>query len=139
MEEQLSGTPASTRRTIRGALITVVFYASVVVGSLLPSLKPHLHAHRSLHLPMHFATYVLSALLTFGFAPWRGRQVLSCAAPVSLAFVTEALQCDIYGISFEWRDVVTDVVGVLAGAVLFLAISHLIRSGTAASRGVASS
>jgi hypothetical protein len=138
LEKQLSRTPASTRRTIWGALITAMFYISVVVGSLLPGLKPRLHAHRSLHLPMHFATYVLSALLTFGFAPWRGQQVLSCAAPVSLAFVTEALECEIYGIRFEWRDIVTDIVGVLAGAVFFLTISHLIRSSTAASRGVAS-
>lgn len=88
---------------------------------------------------MHFATYVLLVFLTFGFAPWRGRQVLSCAAPVSLAFVTEALQSEIYGIRIEWRDIITDVVGVLAGAVVCLAISHLMRSSTAASRDVARS
>ena len=132
---QHTARPAPVRRTSRGSFITAAWYLCVVLGSILPW-KSRLPTHGRVHLPLHFATYLISVFLTFGFAPWPGRRVFSVAAAITLAFVTEAMQCHIYRIDFEWRDLMTDTYAVLAGALLCIAIPYFratpLRSGPAA-------
>lgn len=107
-----------------GGLITLTYYTGVFLGSV-AHWKANLPTHGDVHMPLHVGTYLVTALVTLVFAPWRANRVASCIMPVTLAFVTETLQCYVYGISFEWQDIVADLYGVLTGALLFMASQHV--------------
>jgi hypothetical protein len=118
----MSEIEAPIRRTTWSGVFAVVWFTCVVIGSLLPRWKHLFHIPHRFHLPMHFAVFALSTFVAFGLAPSRGRRIFCSMALIGLALVLETLQRAIYPIRFEWRDFVTDTLGVLA-ALLLVVIS----------------
>jgi hypothetical protein len=111
----------SADQTIKQSLrtITAIWFACVVIGAFLPDRwKTRFLIHGPLHLPVHFAVFLCSGLLAFGFVRPFARQARRFVAPIGLALVIEPLQRLVHPIRFDWRDFITDILGVSV-ALLF--------------------
>jgi VanZ family protein len=98
--------------------------ACVLLISLLPlPLKDFLKTHGRFHNGAHFCAFLITVLVVC----W-GRSKTwitgSCAGAIGFAFLIEGAQTAIYHNDFEWRDILIDSLGAVAGGVLFLAIGR---------------
>jgi hypothetical protein len=90
------------------------------VLSLLPlSVKRSIGTMGILHHAGHLAAFAVTGIL---FLQWRrpGRFHLWLLwPPLTFAFALEWLEAVLFGGTFEWRDVVTDTLGLLTALLLY--------------------
>lgn len=90
-----------------------MWFAWVVILSLLPAVRRHLPTKGPLHIPGHALIFAITAFAACGSAGSPARRIIRCAAVVVFGCALEALQRGIFGSKYEWADVLTDACGVL--------------------------
>jgi len=95
--------------------------------SLAPtSLKWRMGTMGSLHTWGHFVTFLVTGALLC----WNAGGVLSwlrrCLAGVAIAAVLEGFEVAVYHSTFEWRDLRTDCLGVVLGAMAAVGAARLV-------------
>jgi len=112
------------RTTDRRLRMVAVWILVVLLVSLLPlPLKHFLKTHGRFHNGAHFCAFLITVLVVcWGRSnTWIAR---SCAGAIAFAFLIEGAQTAIYHNDFEWRDILIDSLGAVAGGVLFFAIGR---------------
>ena len=112
-----------------------MWFAWVVVLSLLPALKRHLGTKGLLHIPGHALIFAISAYVACGLAEPLARRVAKCAAVIGFGCALEALQSGLFGSKYEWGDVLTDACGVVLFLLLAIWADHPLRHPRCGSAG----
>ena len=110
------------RKPILGSLLALsVVVACVAFGSFLPVRgKRALHTEGRLHVSLHMTIFALVAFVAFRAARSRTTRIAAFAGAVLFGFLIEEGEHLVYGAAMEWKDVLTDTVGVVAGTLLAL-------------------
>jgi len=90
----------------------------VLAISLAPlPIKRELHTTGRMHAAGHFVVFAITAFLLCWKAVGLQAKLPRLVAAVVFALVSEALEKLVYHPQFEWRDVILDTAGVLAGFI----------------------
>ncbi len=103
-----------------------VWLALVIAVSISPlSFKLKLHTVGAYHDFGHYAVYTVTALLLWlAGRHWFGR-MFTFSLGVGLAFAQEWAENKLYHAGFEWRDIGTDLAGLVSGYALMVMIVTL--------------
>ena len=104
-------------------LLSCLGVVAIVVVSFLPvAEKSSLHTRGRLHSPGHLVAFGLVAYLVER-SVWSARvRGLLVAAMIVLGFWVELGEHLMFGAAFEWKDFVLDVLGIVGGTLLALAM-----------------
>jgi hypothetical protein len=114
---------ASNQLTRKPGLLSLLVASIVVAGVSFVSFLPvrgkrALHTEGHLHVGLHFVAFSLVGFVFFRVARSRTARIAAFAGAVLFGFLIEEGEHLIYGGGMEWKDVLTDAIGVLAGTLL---------------------
>jgi hypothetical protein len=115
-------------------VILVIWLVLVMAVSISPlSFKLRLHTTGIFHVIGHYVVYTLTGILLWMVAGrWFGRVSMFCVG-LAMAFGQEWIENWIYHAGFEWRDVRTDLAGLVSGYLVMVVI--LVMRGDSQQRG----
>ena len=100
-------------------LVLGFLVACVAFVSFLPVRgKRALHTEGRLHVSLHLAVFALVSFVAFHAARSRAARIAAFAGAVLFGFLIEEGEHLIYGGAMEWKDVLTDTMGVIVGTLL---------------------
>ena len=109
---------------IRAMLI--IWLVVVIAVSISPlSFKLKLHTIGAYHDFGHYVVYALTGILLWLATDRWPFKLLAFLAGSTLAFAQEWIENRIYHAGFEWKDVGTDLAGLISGFALMLLITVL--------------
>jgi hypothetical protein len=109
--------------------------AAVILLSISPlSMKLKLHTTGVYHDLGHYVVYTLSGILLWLVVKRWLLRILTFALGVLLAFLQEWAENALYHAGFEWKDVGTDLAGLVSGFALMLLIMALMMDDSARQR-----
>ena len=71
-----------------------------------------------MHVPGHFCMFMITAMLLCWHAASFRSRLLRAFAAFLIGFIQESLQAMIYHNPLEWRDIRTDILGIIAGVII---------------------
>jgi hypothetical protein len=96
--------------------------ACVAFVSFLPVRgKRALHTEGHLHVGLHLTVFALVAFVASRAAGSRTARIAAFAGAILFGFLIEEGEHFVYGGGMEWKDVLADTVGAIAGTLLALA------------------
>jgi hypothetical protein len=108
---------------------------AVVALSISPlSMKLKLHTIGVYHDAGHYVVYALSGIMLWLVVKRWFLRVITFGLGVSMAFLQEWAENAIYHAGFEWKDVGTDLAGLVSGFALMLLIMALTMDDSARQR-----
>ena len=109
---------------IRFAL--AVWLALLIAVSLFPlAFKLKLHTSGPFHDYVHYIAFILTAIFLWLITERPSGKVFSFFGGIAFSYAQEWAENRIYHAGFEWRDVATDLVGLMSGYVLMLLVTFL--------------
>jgi hypothetical protein len=107
-------------------LVLVIWLIFVAVLSILPfHFKSRLHTMGTYHNIGHYAVYLMTGILIWVAAERGSNRVIGFLLGVGLSFGQEWLENHVYHAGFEWRDVGTDLAGLISSFGLMLVVLAL--------------
>jgi hypothetical protein len=123
--EQPRSSGGSRNRNHVSAALGVIVVAAVTTVSFLPSAdKRALHTTGRLHSWGHLIVFSVVGYLAGRSSRSLWARVLAFLGAVIFGFAIEAGEHLVYGIGLEWKDVLVDALGVVAGTLGALAFRH---------------
>ena len=120
--------------TVIARIGLAIWIALVIAISISPlSFKLRLHTIGALHDFGHYVVYALTGIFLWIVAERRVTRVFAFLFGIVLSVGQEWAENRMYHAGFEWKDVVTDLAGLVTGFALMIVITALIGEPRAAS------
>ena len=112
-------------------MILAVWLALVLAVSITPlSFKLKLHTIGVCHNLGHYVVYTVTGILLWLVVERWYLRVFAFMGGVTLAYGQEWAENKLYHAGFEWKDVATDLAGLVTGFALMLLIMALVEDST---------
>ena len=115
------------RYTVRIRFAFVVYIGLLIAISIFPlSFKLRLHTHGPFHNFAHYVAFLLTAVFLWFITERVWGRLLGLCGGVVFAYSQEWAENKLYHAGFEWKDVSTDIAGLISGFALMTLIRVLL-------------